>query len=229
MKTIVKISPSIITANMLKLSDEIKKLEDAGVDMIHVDVYPLMVFSFKYSELAEVTIGTLLLDFLRRRTSLPLEVHLAIEVDKEIVEKYIDLGADILTIHPDAIDVDEIHEIIEVIKNRGLKLGLGTTVTSDASRIGTLAKYADMVLLVTSNPNFSGKIRIKESETKLGKLREVIGGNVDLAVDGGINEETAPRFVQRGATILVVGRYLFGSQDYAKAVNRLREKCIKIV
>ncbi|MEM1587286.1 MAG: ribulose-phosphate 3-epimerase [Candidatus Bathyarchaeia archaeon] len=225
MRTNIKIAPSIITANMVKLSKEIKKLEEAGADMIHIDVYPLMVFSFKYSELSEVTIGPLILDFLRKRTSLPLEVHLAIEVGKEIIEEYVNLGADIITIHPNAISINEIYDVISLIKDMGIKLGLGTNVTSDISRIKKLSKYADMLLLVTSNPNYSGKIRIKESMTRLRELHEIIGKNVDLAVDGGVNEETAPNFVQEGATVLVVGRYLFESQSYAETINRLRQKC----
>jgi len=229
MRATVKIAPSIITANMLKLSSEIKKLEEAGADMIHIDVYPLMVFSFKYSELSEVTIGPLLLDFLRKRTSLPLEVHLAVETDKEIVEEYISLGADIITIHPDAISVNDIYDVIDTIKGMGIKLSLGINVTSDISCIKMFTRYADMVLLVTSNPNFSGKIRIKESEEKLRELRKVIGKSVDLAVDGGINEETAPRFIREGATVLVVGRYLFESRDYAEAINRLKQKYEKMV
>jgi len=223
----IKISPSIISANMLKLSEEVRKIEQARADMIHVDVYPLMIFAFEYSSLSSITIGTLLLDFLRKRTSLPLEAHLAIEVDAEVINEYIDLGADILTIHPEIIgESSDILKIIDLIKDRGVKLGLALTVSSSTIYIREYEKYADLILLVTSNPNFSGKIKLEMAEKKLREIKNCISKYVDLGVDGGINDKTGPRFVKQGATLLVVGKYLFKSKNYEEAINKLREACM---
>jgi ribulose-phosphate 3-epimerase len=226
-KNSVKVAPSIISANMLKLSEEIEILERSGADMIHIDVYPLMVFAFEYRELANVTIGTLLLDFLRKRTSLPLEVHLAIEVDGNIITEYIKLGADIITFHPEVIDNSEdIGKIIDTVKKNNIKLGLATSVSSDLAYIKKYAKYADLILLTTSNPNFSGKIKIQESENKIIQIRNLIGNEIDLAVDGGVDDEVGPKFVKCGASILVVGKYIFKSKNYLEAIRRLKDKCI---
>jgi ribulose-phosphate 3-epimerase len=225
--TRIKISPSIISANMLKLSEEVRKIEQAGADMIHVDVYPLMVFAFEYSSLSSITIGTLLFDFLRKRTSLPLEAHLAIEVDDEVINEYIDLGADIITIHPEVIgEPSDVLKIIDIIKSRGIKLGLALTVSSRTMYIREYEKYADLILLVTSNPNFSGKIKLDIAEKKLREIRNYINKCVDLGVDGGMDDETGPRFVKQGATLLVVGKYLFKSKNYEETINKLRKACM---
>jgi ribulose-phosphate 3-epimerase len=225
--TRIKISPSIISANMLKLSEEVRKIEQAGADMIHVDVYPLMVFAFEYSSLSSITIGTLLFDFLRKRTSLPLEAHLAIEVDDEVINEYIDLGADIITIHPEVIgEPSDVLKIIDIIKSRGIKLGLALTVSSRTIYIREYEKYADLILLVTSNPNFSGKIKLDIAEKKLREIRNYINKCIDLGVDGGMDDETGPRFVKQGATLLVVGKYLFKSKNYEDTINKLRKACM---
>lgn len=225
--TRIKISPSIISANMLKLSEEVRKIEQAGADMIHVDVYPLMVFAFEYSSLSSITIGTLLFDFLRKRTSLPLEAHLAIEVDDEVINEYIDLGADIITIHPEVIgEPSDVLKIIDIIKSRGIKLGLALTVSSRTIYIREYEKYADLILLVTSNPNFSGKIKLDIAEKKLREIRNYINKCIDLGVDGGMDDETGPRFVKQGATLLVVGKYLFKSKNYEETINKLRKACM---
>lgn len=212
---------------MLKLSEEVRKIEQAGADMIHVDVYPLMVFAFEYSSLSSITIGTLLFDFLRKRTSLPLEAHLAIEVDDEVINEYIDLGADIITIHPEVIgEPSDVLKIIDIIKSRGIKLGLALTVSSRTIYIREYEKYADLILLVTSNPNFSGKIKLDIAEKKLREIRNYINKCIDLGVDGGMDDETGPRFVKQGATLLVVGKYLFKSKNYEETINKLRKACM---
>ncbi|MEM2910548.1 MAG: ribulose-phosphate 3-epimerase [Nitrososphaerota archaeon] len=223
MKNQVKVAPSIISADMLNLSDEVRLLEEAGADMIHIDTYPFIAFAFDYNELSRLVIGTLLLDFLRRRTSLPLDVHLSVETTREMVERYIDLGADIITFHPDVAFYPE--EIIQSIKDRGVELGLATTISSDLSYIRKFSYHADVILVVTANINFSGMVRIDEAERRILDVQKIIGGRAEVAVDGGVDLKTAPHLVKAGATILVTGKYLFKSSDYKEAITRLKNVC----
>lgn len=216
----VKVAASIISANMLNLSQEIRKLEEACVDMLHIDVYPLINFAFHYNELSKITIGPLLLDFLRRRTTLPLDVHLSIEPTKEMIETYLELGADIISFHPEIVANPE--ELMDIVKEGGAKLGLAVTVSSDLHRVKKLLSNTDMILMVTVNVNFSGNVRLFEAEEKIREARTLISREIDIAVDGGVNLDSTPRLIQSGATILVTGKYLFGSQDYREAVKKLK-------
>ena len=222
----VKVSPSIISADMLNLDKEVERLEKSGADMIHVDIYPALLFAFDYSALSRITIGALLIDFLKRRTSLPLDVHASIEATKEIVGRLIDFGADYLTFHPDvAVDPEE---IADYIKERGVKLGLAATVHSELNKVKSLSSKADLILIVTTSLNFGGKIRMDIALDKVREMRGFVGENVDISVDGGVNPETAPKYVGAGATTLVAGSYVFKSRDYAEAVKKLKDSCRNI-
>lgn len=219
----VKVSPSVISADMMNLDKEVEKIEKSGADMIHVDIYPLLLFAFDYSALSKITIGTLMIDFLKRRTTLPLDVHVSIEATKENVGRLIDFGADYLTFHPDVAVNPE--EIVDYIKERGVKAGLAATVHSELNRVKSLSSKADLILIVTTSLNFGGKIRMNMALEKVKEMREYVGEHVDISVDGGVNTKTAPEYVRAGATTLVAGSYVFKSQDYAEAIKKLKEAC----
>ena len=223
----IKIAPSIISADLTKLDEEVKRIEESGADFIHIDSYPLSIFAFEYNRLGRFAIGHFLLDFLRRRTSLPLDIHIAMERELDYIEKCIDLGADIISFHPEPYK--DPMKVVELVKERGVKLGLGITVSTDLESVFGLCRYADLITVVSANVNFAGKIRLEDASDKIRKARELCGDKVDIAIDGGVNPETIPLFVRSGANVLIVGRYFFGHKDYRRAVIELKRKALELL
>ena len=218
MTSSIKISPSILSADILQLGKEVTRVTQAGADWIHIDV-----MDGRY--VPNITYGPNLVAALRRITDLPLDVHLMIAPAQPHLRAFAEAGASIITIHPDA-DI-HIHRLVSEIKSYGIKAGIALNPGIPASSIEPLLPFIDLVLIMTVNPGFGGQSYISEMTEKIRQVRQLInqsGREIDLEVDGGINVETAKRATEAGATALVAGAAIFAAKDndYAAIIAELR-------
>lgn len=212
----IQIAPSILSADFSKLGDEIKLVENAGVDMIHVDV---MDGHF----VPNITIGPLVVKAIRPITNLPLDVHLMIENADRYIADFCKAGADIITVHAEAST--HLHRTIQMIKSHNVKAAVALNPATPLSVLDYVLEELDMVLIMSVNPGFGGQSFITSSIEKIKSLRDKIQEkqlSIDIQVDGGINNETAKDVVAAGANILVAGSYLYGHEDILNRVNLLR-------
>jgi len=216
----IKISPSILSADFSQLGNEIKRLEEGGADMIHVDV---MDGHF----VPNLTIGPPVIKALRQKCSLKFDVHLMISPVHKYIEAYADAGADIITIHPEATDnlEDSILKIRSLDKNVGISL-------NPESKIDIIIDYLekiDLVLIMSVNPGFGGQKFMPEVLDKIKKLKKIQSEkdlNFDIEIDGGINFDNCQLAIEAGANILVSGTTVFKSNngDIKKNINLLKLK-----
>jgi len=212
----VKIAPSILSADFSKLGDEIKDVEKGGADYIHVDV---MDGHF----VPNITIGPLIVEAARRATTLPLDVHLMIENPDLYIEEFAKAGADYLTVHVEACR--HLHRTVQLIKSFGIKAGVVLNPATPVRTIEHVIQDVDLVLLMSVNPGFGGQ---KFIPGVLPKIREVksladrLGTEVEIEVDGGVNAETARLCIEAGATVLVAGSAVYNQPDRAKAIAEIR-------
>ena len=218
MQQSIRIAPSILAADFAKLGDEVRAIEQAGADLVHIDV---MDGHFA----PNLTIGPEVVRALRPLSSLPFDVHLMISPADPFLAAFAEAGADILTIHPEA--GPHVHRSIQQIKSLGKKAGLALNPGTPAELIDSLLDDIDLVLVMSVNPGFGGQSFIDGALGKLEALRRKIDSlerPIDLEVDGGINFETAPWAVAAGADLLVAGTATFqgGPACYADNIRRLR-------
>ena len=216
----IKISPSILSADFSQLGKEIKRLEDGGADMIHVDV---MDGHF----VPNLTIGPPVIKALRKHCSLKFDVHLMISPVHKYIEAYADAGADIITIHPEA--TDNLEASISKIKELNKKVGVSLNPESKIDLILNLLDKIDLVLVMSVNPGFGGQKFIPEVLDKIKELRKIQNErniNFDIEIDGGINFENCKTAIDAGANILVSGTTIFKSNDgdIKKNINLLKLK-----
>jgi ribulose-phosphate 3-epimerase len=212
----VKIAPSILSADFSKLGEEIKEVERGGADYIHVDV---MDGHF----VPNITIGPLIVDSIRPITKLPLDVHLMIENPDQYMEDFAKAGADYITVHVEACR--HLHRTIHLIKSLGVKAGVVLNPATPVQLIEPIIEDLDMVLLMSVNPGFGGQKFISSVLSKIKNVKEISdqkGLNLEIEVDGGVNEETAVLCVEAGATILVAGSAVFNQTDRGEAISRLK-------
>jgi ribulose-phosphate 3-epimerase len=214
----IRIAPSILAADFARLGEEVRAAADAGADYIHVDV---MDGHF----VPNLTIGPGVVKALRGHTKLPFDVHLMIAPVDPFIPAFAEAGADIITVHPEA--GPHLHRTVQLIRSLGKKAGVSLNPATPVEAVQHLLGEIDLVLAMTVNPGFGGQEFIRGQLDKIAALRAMIdetGHDIDLEVDGGVNEKTARLAIAAGADVLVAGTAVFkgGAASYAGNISRLR-------
>lgn len=212
----IKIAPSILSADFARLGEEVKDVENGGADYIHVDV---MDGHF----VPNITIGPLIVEAIRPVTALPLDVHLMVSNPDQYIEAFAKAGADIITVHAEACP--HLHRTIQLIRSFGVKAGVVLNPSTPADVLQYVIRDIDMVLLMTVNPGFGGQSFIEAVVPKIRRVREMIveaGVVVDIEVDGGVNAETAKICAEAGANVLVAGSAIYNEKDRGAAIQAIR-------
>jgi len=213
-----KIAPSILSANFLKLGEEIKAAEEAGADIIHIDI---MDGHF----VPNITIGPFIVESIRKITSLPLDVHLMIENPDAYLRDFIKAGADYITVHLEASV--HLHRTIQWIKEGGVKAGVSLNPATPVWSLEFILSDINLALLMSVNPGFGGQEFIPQVIEKISALKKLIeekGLSTLVEVDGGINLDNAKGVVSAGADILVMGSAFFNTKDYKETIRKLKER-----
>jgi len=212
-----KIAPSILSADFTRLGEEVKRVEQAGADYIHIDV---MDGHF----VPNITIGPMVVKAVRQVTELPLDVHLMISNPDSFVDDFVKAGADMITIHAEA--VNHLHRSIQHIKDAGARPAVSLNPASPLQMIEYVLDDVGMVLLMTVNPGFGGQSFIPGVIPKIESLKEIIdkrGLDMELEVDGGIGPQTIGPVSLAGANVFVAGSAIFHSDNYADTIRLMRE------
>jgi len=214
----IKIAPSILSADFARLGEEVQAVARAGADYIHVDV---MDGHF----VPNLTIGPLVVKAVRKITDLPLDVHLMIEAPDRYIADFASAGADLITVHQEA--VPHLHRTVQLIKNLGKRAGVSINPATPASTLDVILDELDLVLVMTVNPGFGGQGFIASGLAKIATLRREIdrrGLTVELEVDGGVKIDNIGRIAAAGADVFVAGSAVFGSADYTATIGELRRR-----
>ncbi len=217
----IRIAPSILAADFARLGEEVAAAEAAGADWIHVDV---MDGHF----VPNITIGPVVVEAVRRATSLPLDVHLMIEAPERYIGDFVASGAATVGIHVETCP--HLHRSLAQIREAGARACVVLNPATPAALVEPVLDGVDQVLVMTVNPGFGGQKFIESMLPKIATLRRWIDERdlqVDLEVDGGIGPETAGRVVEAGANVLVAGTAVFGASDYAEAIAGLKSRAIR--
>ena len=211
----VQIAPSILSADFARLGAEVKALEKAGADLIHLDV---MDGHF----VPNLTFGPMLVKAIRPYTTLPFDVHLMMTNPAPFIAEFARAGADMITVHLES-DAD-IADLIALIKKEKKKAGISIRPKTSVSKLLPYLPMIDLVLVMSVEPGFGGQPFIKHSLEKIVELKALIGRkNVQISVDGGINDITAPACILAGADILVAGSYVFKHKPYERQIRQLKQ------
>ncbi len=209
----IKVAPSILSADFSRLEEEIKKVESAGSDLIHIDV---MDGHF----VPNITIGPVVVKHIRKVTSLPLDVHLMIEHPEKYLDDFIRAGSNMITVHIETASAAKIKSFKKKLAKANIKLGVSLNPDTPLSRIKGVLGAVDFVLVMSVFPGFGGQKFIPSVLPKIKKLRSLFKG--DIAVDGGVNDKTAALLIRAGANILAAGSYIFGAKDIKATIERIR-------
>ena len=213
----IKIAPSILSADFARLGDEIKAIEQAGADYVHVDV---MDGHF----VPNITIGPLVVSAIRPVTALPLDVHLMIENPAQYIPDFAKAGADLIVVHAEADR--HLHRTVQLIKSLGKKAGVALNPATSLTALDMILADLDLVLLMSVNPGFGGQSFISSCLPKITGLRQRIdrlGLPIELEVDGGVKVDNIKQIAAAGADVFVAGSAVFGTDDYEVTIRRLRD------
>lgn len=212
----IKISPSVLACDFTKFGSEVQKAEDAGAELLHLDVMDGMF-------VPNISFGPDIIHCVRAQSKMIFDVHLMIMDPIRYIDKFIAAGADIITIHYESCDNQK--EVLEKIRAAGKKASISIKPKTPASVLKPLLPYVDMVLVMTVEPGFGGQKFMMQTMESVRELREMIlegGYDIDIQVDGGINAQTAAIAAAAGANVLVAGSSIFGAKDAARAVSDIR-------
>lgn len=211
------IAPSILSADFARLGDELRAVEAAGADLIHVDV---MDGRF----VPNLTIGPLVVEAARRATSLPLDVHLMILEPDRLIPAFVRAGASTITVHAEACT--HLHRTVAQVRDEGVRVGVALNPATPLGAVEEILGDVDQVLLMSVNPGFGGQSFIPATLGRIARLRAMLDvrglSSVDVEVDGGVNADTARAVRAQGANVLVAGHAVFRAADYASAIAALR-------
>jgi ribulose-phosphate 3-epimerase len=216
----VKIAPSILSADFSNLEHQVHLVEKGGADWLHLDV---MDGHF----VPNITFGPIVVNAIRSITKLPLDTHLMIENPEKYLEDFQKAGTDRLTVHVETCD--HLHRTIQQIKELGMKAGVTLNPSTPASSLREIIPYVDLVLVMTVNPGFGGQKFIRSMFRKIREISEMISSiktTIELEVDGGVDETNAAKLVEAGATVLVAGNSIFSKMNIPRAVKDLRKAAL---
>ena len=214
----MKIAPSILSADFAILGEELRKIEDAGADWIHIDV---MDGHF----VPNITVGPFVVEAVKKATSLPLDVHLMIERPNDYISEFAAAGADIITVHVETCA--HLHRTIQQIKEAGKKAGVSLNPSTPLVMVECILKDIDLLLIMSVNPGFSGQKFIPVTMDKIRDARQMldkIGSKAYLEVDGGIKLDNIADVASAGADMFVSGSGVFGTQDYKKTIEEMKKR-----
>ncbi|HHW02930.1 MAG TPA: ribulose-phosphate 3-epimerase [Thermoanaerobacterales bacterium] len=214
----IQIAPSILSADFANLGEEVKKVEDAGADLLHIDV---MDGHF----VPNLTIGPPVISHLKGRTSLPFDVHLMIENPENYIDEYIKAGAQILTVHIEASV--HVHRLLSYIRSKGVIPGVALNPGTPLQNLEYILDQAGMVLIMSVNPGFGGQAFIPQMKEKIKALKNMMKSMnlaIPVEVDGGINEKNAKEIAEAGADILVAGSAIYNAPDPSQVIRHMKEK-----
>jgi len=217
----IKIAPSILSADFSRLGEEVRRAEEAGADIIHLDI---MDGHF----VPNLTFGPIIVKAIRDYTKLPFYVHLMVERPEDYIERVIEAGGDLVIVHVEACT--HLQKILSMIRDLGAKSGVALNPATPLTTIEYVLDDLDLILIMSVNPGFGGQEFIPSVLPKIRRARRRVvkrGLEMEIAVDGGVNVETAPKVVEAGADVLVAGTAVFGKPNLKKAIQELREAASK--
>ena len=212
----LRIAPSLLAADFARLAEEVRAVEAAGADWLHLDV---MDGHF----VPNITFGPALVKAVKRVATKPLDVHLMIAPADPFLAAFAEAGADVITVHPEASP--HLHRTLQAIRGLGCKAGVALNPSTPISTVKWVLDSTDLILAMTVNPGFGGQAFIENQLGKIAALRRLIESSahaIDLQVDGGITAATGPAVREAGANVLVAGTAVFGAADYAAAIAGLK-------
>jgi len=218
MSNLIKLAPSILSADFARLGEQVAEATKAGADYVHIDV---MDGHF----VPNITIGAPVVASLRSWTNLPLDVHLMIEYPERYIGDFANSGANIITVHVEGCP--HIHRTIQLIKELGIEAGVALNPATPLGSVEEIISHVDLILIMSVNPGFGGQVFIPETLGKIARLRKMLderGLDVELEVDGGITIDNAPSLVKAGARVLAIGNSIFKAKvGISQALQNIRE------